>query len=343
MRSLYLVSFSILCLGLSRESLAADGGYQIRMPDGKYDPQQIASIYNALNGTHGIDPGDWTLQDLLDIHSSLNNPIDNFVFPGSLRPGGIDAIEVAPAGPYGNATWDMPDDLDLFRKQNPNLQVFPRKDGKIHIRYAPADDVPWKMNDLINKMNRGPNCGEPLPEYAKRISDEFISIHPFTNGNGRTGDIVRKALIDNFNAWEYPNQVTNVRVVGSVGAGFLGGYVGSQIMQNQGGFSAPVSNGVGGTMGGEIAGMIVNGGRLTASGFITGGAVSCVFNQASENHRLPGSRNYEMDQVVKAYEDFKNGRLGSLGSNHSIEARPRTLAESIDRWMPWFFGGGWGR
>jgi Fic family protein len=63
------------------------------------------------------------------------------------------------------------------------------KDDAYTVMFAEHHEVPEKMRELVKKC--GKSTGDPLKDAAT-LYGEFIEIHPFDDGNGRTG----RALIN---------------------------------------------------------------------------------------------------------------------------------------------------
>lgn len=59
----------------------------------------------------------------------------------------------------------------------------------------PIVAVPGLIDDWLGEVNAGPAAGEHLAEYLARIHARFESIHPFRDGNGRTGRLVINLLL----------------------------------------------------------------------------------------------------------------------------------------------------
>jgi len=65
----------------------------------------------------------------------------------------------------------------------------PVVDSRTHdIDYAPAEpkDIPELMNDLISWLHSKNTAELPVPIRAGLLAHRFVSIHPFSDGNGRT-------------------------------------------------------------------------------------------------------------------------------------------------------------
>lgn len=59
----------------------------------------------------------------------------------------------------------------------------------------PFTDVPPLVSDWLRLANSGPVDGSPLIEHLARVHAEFERIHPFRDGNGRTGRLILNLLL----------------------------------------------------------------------------------------------------------------------------------------------------
>ncbi len=75
-----------------------------------------------------------------------------------------------------------------FRRHN--IQPFP---GGMQ----PPDwpEVPALLRDWVGSASQLPSAEEPLPEALARLHVEFERIHPFLDGNGRTGRLITNLLL----------------------------------------------------------------------------------------------------------------------------------------------------
>jgi fido (protein-threonine AMPylation protein) len=55
--------------------------------------------------------------------------------------------------------------------------------------------VPGLVSDWLERVNAGPESGEHFVAFLARIHAEFEAIHPFRDGNGRTGRLVVNLLL----------------------------------------------------------------------------------------------------------------------------------------------------
>ena len=88
--------------------------------------------------------------------------------------------------------------------------------------------VPGLINDWLGLVNAGPAPDEHLMEHLARMHSRFESIHPFRDGNGRTGRLVVNlllvrrgyppAIIYNRERPKYINALTRADRQGDVGA-----------------------------------------------------------------------------------------------------------------------------
>jgi Fic family protein len=127
---------------------------------------------------HAIDPGDWgtdalvTMHEVRQVHSLAMSPV----------------WQIAP----------HPDATDregpgMFREHD--IQPF---DGGMAPPSWPL--VPAKVQDWIDETNAAAaeinsDDGTPLPEILARLHDSFEKVHPFIDGNGRTGRLLLNLLL----------------------------------------------------------------------------------------------------------------------------------------------------
>jgi Fic family protein len=126
---------------------------------------------------HAIDPGDWgadaliTMHEVRQVHSLAMSPV----------------WQVAP----------HPDASDregpgMFREHD--IQPF---DGGMTPPSWPL--VPARVQDWIDETNAAAaeinGGGIPLPEILARLHDGFEKVHPFIDGNGRTGRLLLNLLL----------------------------------------------------------------------------------------------------------------------------------------------------
>jgi fido (protein-threonine AMPylation protein) len=87
-----------------------------------------------------------------------------------------------------------PDDFDpgegpgSFRRHD--IAAFPGG-----MRPPPFVAVPGLVDDWIGSVNAGPAADEHLVQYLARAHTRFEAIHPFRDGNGRTGRLVMNLLL----------------------------------------------------------------------------------------------------------------------------------------------------
>jgi Fic family protein len=64
------------------------------------------------------------------------------------------------------------------------------------LKLPPSGDVPKLLQDLVDKINSGPIVGKDyMVEWVAKIHAEFEAIHPFRDGNGRTGRLLMNYLL----------------------------------------------------------------------------------------------------------------------------------------------------
>ncbi len=89
------------------------------------------------------------------------------------------------------------DELANWKARNPILQWQELNcNGSVsegRVVYAPWSDVDFLMDDLMARVRRGP-CGKPRALWAQQITNEFLHIHPFVDGNGRVSRALYRHL-----------------------------------------------------------------------------------------------------------------------------------------------------
>lgn len=108
-----------------------------------------------------------TLTELREIHRRVVEPAWKVKHPDDLHPG------ETPGG---------------FRQHN--IQAFPG--GMTPLDFT---DVPPQVSDWLTLANAEPKTGQPLIEHLARVHAGFERIHPFRDGNGRTGRLVLDLLL----------------------------------------------------------------------------------------------------------------------------------------------------
>lgn len=110
--------------------------------------------------------------------------------------------------------------MDKLPGKNASLEyrsepVFVNNPIKREIVYLPPDvkDVQPLMNDLVEFISRGKDVIDPLI-VAGIFHKQFVIIHPFIDGNGRTVRIITKAIlaqlgIDTFQLFSFENYYNN--------------------------------------------------------------------------------------------------------------------------------------
>jgi fido (protein-threonine AMPylation protein) len=85
---------------------------------------------------------------------------------------------------------------DLHRDEGPGSfrhhELAPFAGG---MQPPPFVAVPGLVSDWLDDVNAGPGDGEHLVEHLARVHVRFESIHPFRDGNGRTGRLVVNLLL----------------------------------------------------------------------------------------------------------------------------------------------------
>jgi Fic family protein len=123
---------------------------------------------------HGLDPGTWsagetlTLTDLRHVHKLV-----------------MDLV------------WDVAPHPQATDRERPgsfrehDIEPFPEG-----MRPLSFPDVPQRVSSWITRVNRlAGSDPSPFPERLARVHSEFEQIHPFLDGNGRTGRLVLNLVL----------------------------------------------------------------------------------------------------------------------------------------------------
>lgn len=137
---------------------------------------EVVGYGNAAKWVYGqaLEPGDWTTGELLTIqevrtvHHEAMEPVWN-VAPHP---------HAAPGETPGN--WRLHD-----------IQPFPQG-----MTPPPFPDVDHRMTDWVASVHqlRGAD-GDPFPERLAQVHNDFEKVHPFLDGNGRTGRLLLNLLL----------------------------------------------------------------------------------------------------------------------------------------------------
>lgn len=92
--------------------------------------------------------------------------------------------------------WQEVPPRDLAPQESPGgyrrHDITPFQSG---MRPPPWTEVPVLVSDWIDRANRPPFTGSHLAEHLASLHAEFERIHPFRDGNGRTGRLVLNLLL----------------------------------------------------------------------------------------------------------------------------------------------------
>jgi Fic family protein len=127
---------------------------------------------------HAVDPGDWRTDGLISVHEirQVHTLAMNLVWQVAPHP---DATDRETPG--------------MFREHD----IQPFGGG---MTPPPWPLVPARMQDWVDEVNavateRGGGGSEPLPEILARVHNSFEKVHPFIDGNGRTGRLLLNLLL----------------------------------------------------------------------------------------------------------------------------------------------------
>lgn len=110
------------------------------------------------------------------------------------------------AGEKRELSEDLIRHLHGIVESGPRAKPTPYRDGQNAIRDAPsgeliylppeAHDVPLLMADLVTWTHQATKDGLPIPLVAGLVHFQFVEIHPFWDGNGRTARLLATFLLD---------------------------------------------------------------------------------------------------------------------------------------------------
>ncbi len=129
------------------------------------DKQEVLNYLNVLNNIDNLTKGNSICEnDILNIHRMVTKD-----------------------------TLDNPDDCGVYR--NRYVVVGNRFNGEVFFRPPQNKDVPVLVNDLVQWINsEEPKELEPVIE-AGMVNYEFVRIHPFIDGNGRTSRVLATLIL----------------------------------------------------------------------------------------------------------------------------------------------------
>lgn len=127
---------------------------------------------------HAIDPGDWRTDGLISIHEVRQ----------------VHGLAMSPV-------WQVAPPPDANDREGPGMF----REHDIHPFGAGMTPPSWplvpaRVQDWVDEVNASAadlhgEGGEPLPEILARLHDSFERVHPFIDGNGRTGRLLLNLLL----------------------------------------------------------------------------------------------------------------------------------------------------
>jgi len=127
---------------------------------------------------HAVDPGDWRTDGLISVHEIRQ----------------VHTLAMSPV-------WQIAPHPDATDREAPGMfrehDIQPFGGG---MTPPPWPLVPARAQDWVDEVNAvATECGsggsEPLPEILARVHNSFEKVHPFIDGNGRTGRLLLNLLL----------------------------------------------------------------------------------------------------------------------------------------------------
>ncbi len=128
--------------------------------------------------SHAVDPGDWRTDGLMSVHEIRQ----------------VHTLAMSPV-------WQVAPHPDATDREAPGM--FREHDIQSFgggMTPPPWPLVPARVQDWVDEVNAvateyGSGGSEPLPEILARVHDSFEKVHPFIDGNGRTGRLLLNLLL----------------------------------------------------------------------------------------------------------------------------------------------------
>ena len=148
-------------------------GKTVRAPQ-----KDVLEVENYLNGLKLLDElvktkQSLTMEEMFKMHKAIINGLVDKEKVGSIRPGDVYVLD------------DLGGGKEMLRFKAP-----------------PSKDVPKLLEDLLEWLKKSKSDGIHPIVIASIFHLEFVSIHPFTDGNGRVARLLTQLLLDRM-GWDF--------------------------------------------------------------------------------------------------------------------------------------------